>query len=551
MSRDTLADAVLRVEIFFTPEKLQALNDDQQPGTEADAFEAVLKGYLGGFVTDLGLRTSINLEVKWLSENEIDAGPPFQVFINEQHCRMPLRAKAPKIINHRQLAFEVADVVKHNSALLLPESLSDALRKQWSTGQEPWLSVLDSKSFNSLLVDLIRRGHNVERARQVQTTFADSGSPDTFNAILEEAIQSGSRPPLTLVLPKKANDASSADGAKNSVLQKEVQDAIFFGLGMQLPPVELEFDTHLNESEFCVKVNDLRHPPVDGPYPGELFVDMPADQLDGLEIKGRTAVHPLTGAEGTIVAGGREQVKRLSDIALKPSDYWDLLAKGLEAEAQRSAGSLLTIPILKRRIESLEQYAPNLVSLVSSRFPISRLAPIMRELLDETISIRDIRSMFEGLASLNGTTSTDPKYITFLLYTANFVPVENGTKLEELTTTDYSNWVRLSLQRSISHKFTPKDNLLFVLLLTQEIEARLRRVEDEPLTPKETELLHKAILAEIDSLDGRSDYVILTTIEVRKKLRRLIEIEFPWLAVLCYQELSQDLNIQPLARISF
>jgi type III secretion protein V len=45
--------------------------------------------------------------------------------------------------------------------------------------------------------------------------------------------------------------------------------------------------------------------------------------------------------------------------------------------------------------------------------------------------------------------------------------------------------------------------------------------------------------------------VILTTMEIRKILRVLIEKEFPSLAVLSYQELSPDMNIQPIARISW
>ena len=44
--------------------------------------------------------------------------------------------------------------------------------------------------------------------------------------------------------------------------------------------------------------------------------------------------------------------------------------------------------------------------------------------------------------------------------------------------------------------------------------------------------------------------VVLTTFEVRRRLRWLIEREWPRLAVLAYQELSPDMNIQPIVRIS-
>jgi type III secretion protein V len=44
--------------------------------------------------------------------------------------------------------------------------------------------------------------------------------------------------------------------------------------------------------------------------------------------------------------------------------------------------------------------------------------------------------------------------------------------------------------------------------------------------------------------------VILTSIDVRRTLRDLIAIEFPKMAVLSYQELSPDLRIQSIGKIS-
>ena len=38
--------------------------------------------------------------------------------------------------------------------------------------------------------------------------------------------------------------------------------------------------------------------------------------------------------------------------------------------------------------------------------------------------------------------------------------------------------------------------------------------------------------------------------EIRRYFRKLVELEFPHLAVLSYQELSPEMNIQPIARIS-
>jgi len=43
--------------------------------------------------------------------------------------------------------------------------------------------------------------------------------------------------------------------------------------------------------------------------------------------------------------------------------------------------------------------------------------------------------------------------------------------------------------------------------------------------------------------------VILTSLNARRKLRHLIEKEIPSIAILSYQELSPDANIQPVGRL--
>jgi len=44
--------------------------------------------------------------------------------------------------------------------------------------------------------------------------------------------------------------------------------------------------------------------------------------------------------------------------------------------------------------------------------------------------------------------------------------------------------------------------------------------------------------------------VILTTAEIRRYFRKIVELEFPQLSVLSYQELAENLRIQPIARVT-
>jgi type III secretion protein V len=101
----------------------------------------------------------------------------------------------------------------------------------------------------------------------------------------------------------------------------------------------------------------------------------------------------------------------------------------------------------------------------------------------------------------------------------------------------------------MSHKYTRGGNTLVVYLIDRHSEGLLAKLSELDVAA-ETSII-KAVREEIDSLPPTAQTpVILTTMEVRRKLRKLVTLEFPHLAVLSYQELSPDMNIQPIARIA-
>jgi type III secretion protein V len=64
--------------------------------------------------------------------------------------------------------------------------------------------------------------------------------------------------------------------------------------------------------------------------------------------------------------------------------------------------------------------------------------------------------------------------------------------------------------------------------------------------------LNAAVNLEVGSLStAAQNPVLLTSMDIRRTLQKLIEPDFPNLAVLSYQELSPEMNIQPIARISW
>ena len=180
------------------------------------------------------------------------------------------------------------------------------------------------------------------------------------------------------------------------------------------------------------------------------------------------------------------------------------------------------------------------------------LARVLRQLLSEQISIRNMQQILEAMIhpDYDGTP-----------YTV-FDPEVKACRRPESDWFDepinLASLARIRLSRYISHKYQQRDNTLVVYLLDREIEALLTNQRAEGMG---------AFLARLDSTDrdrilaaSRAQFSdqpdttqtpsVLTTSSVRPVFRQLITSEFPRVAVLCYRELSPALNIQAIGRVS-
>ncbi|MFN2510042.1 MAG: FHIPEP family type III secretion protein [Pyrinomonadaceae bacterium] len=224
----------------------------------------------------------------------------------------------------------------------------------------------------------------------------------------------------------------------------------------------------------------------------------------------------------------------------------------MSAEIRKHAADFQTLSATQYIVELLRTAFPDLVNTALTRFSADQICLVLRNLLDEGISVRDLRSILESLLSISGTTDVDlSRFIVFTPRVQGLCPVLDDRKVENLTTADYSDFVRTDLKKYISHKYTRGSSTLVVYLLDPTIEKRLSNIAMHPLTGEESASFKAAINLEVESLPPTAQNpVLLTTGDIRRTVRKLIEPDHPNLAVLSYQELSPDMNIQPIARIS-
>jgi type III secretion protein V len=213
--------------------------------------------------------------------------------------------------------------------------------------------------------------------------------------------------------------------------------------------------------------------------------------------------------------------------------YWEILdvvILHLSYFYRQYASEFLGIQEVRAILEFIEKNFPDLVKEVSRLVPLQKLTDIFRRLIQEQVSIKDLRTILEALSE--------------------WAQSEKDTIL-------LTEYVRTSLKRYLSYKYSKGQSILPVYLLEPEIEDMIRGAITETssgtflrLDSDSIQLILQAIRNTVKpTLPGSISPVVLTAIDVRRFVKKLIEGEFPDYAVLSTQEIVPEIRIQPLGRI--
>lgn len=309
-----------------------------------------------------------------------------------------------------------------------------------------------------------------------------------------------------------------------------MRDGLFYELGVKFPGIRARGnESDLASGSYIIMINEI--PLVSGSVSlDKVLVNDTVDRLTLLNIKGEEAVNPANGSECAWIP--TEYTSIAEQAGLTTWDASGYMVLHLSSVLRKNAAEFVGIQEVQNMLEQLEQAFPALVKeVVPKAVSPFQLTDILRRLVEEEISIRDLRSILQALAEWG--------------------QVENDTVM-------LTEYVRNALKRYISHKFTRGGNTLVVYLLDPRIEETVRSSIQHTqsgsylaLEPEITQEILTAVRNEVGNLPPTAQNpVVLTSMEIRRYFRKLVELEFPHLAVLSYQELSPDMNIQPIARIS-
>jgi len=310
-----------------------------------------------------------------------------------------------------------------------------------------------------------------------------------------------------------------------------LRESLEIELGIDFPGIRVRgaAESQVKRSSYLLLLQEV---PVDQGIvePHQCLVSALPHEIRALGIKDvESSKNPCTQIMASLA--GIEHQEALEQAGFMVWDAPSRILLHLSAVLRRNAKDFITIHETQVMLDRLEQPFPALVKeVVPKAVNLFQLTDILKRLLSEEVSIKDIKTILQTLA-------------------------EQGP--HEPNTVMLTEHVRVALSRYLCYRFGQGHDTLLVYLLAPEIEDMIRSsIEHHPqgsylvLEPDVTQEILGAIRHEINQLPaGARQPVILTSQEIRRFVRKLIELEFFEVAVLSFQELSPDFRVQPVGRI--
>lgn len=513
-------------------------------------MKKLLTTRIGELLEDLGITVPFSV----VASVDSTATSPFAVDISGQRARSSYEIRNAGYTDAREIAVSIMSVVFANRRLLISQANANELRNVWSDAVDGLcIPGLSRKAFRNYLRELATRCYKLDRGSCLQSAIGPTGHQWTSERCFERTVRSLDLIQLVLHHPTQFRMAAKgADTATFREMSEMMQDGLFYELGVRIPRIRLAEDKTLEPDETRLQINDVRLPPKIRLSDAEFLVAGSPDELKLLGIKGRAATNPANGNECAIVADKGDNRERCEESGLATWGQNGYTVLQISRQVREHAGCFINEGTLRYDFDMLKPRFDSLVRNLTKRFEDSFVTQVLRHLADEQISFRNLRDVLQALLAITKAIEVDSsEFICFPPYGMLPYRSRSAVSFDNLDASQYAETVRAHMKRYISHKYTRGGNTLVVYLLDPPMETRIAESSIRPLDDDERLTYLEAVAREVEDLPAYAQNpVVLTLSDVRKPFHDLVEYEFPDLAVVCYEELSPDMSIQPIARIA-
>ncbi|MHC5321319.1 flagellar biosynthesis protein FlhA [Priestia megaterium] len=292
-------------------------------------------------------------------------------------------------------------------------------------------------------------------------------------------------------------------------------------LGLVIPVVRIRDNIQLQPNEYCLKIkgNEVAK--------GELLLDhylaispgMDDDLIEGIDTLEPAFKMPAKWISESV----KEQAEMFGYTVVDPPS---VVSTHITEVIKSYAHELIGRQETKQLIDHTKETYPILIEEVTPNpLSVGDIQRVLAKLLKESVSIRNLPIIFEVLADYGKMTS-DTDLLT--------------------------EYVRQGLARQITSQYTVQEGLLRVLTLSGKVEKTMAEAVQQTehgnylsLDPSVSQAIVESIAKQTETLSFQEQSpIVLCSPVVRMYVRQITERYFPHMAVLSYNELEANVEVQ-------
>jgi flagellar biosynthesis protein FlhA len=297
-------------------------------------------------------------------------------------------------------------------------------------------------------------------------------------------------------------------------------------LGVVIPPLRIRDNLELKPGDYQVLLKGV----VIGSgalMVGNLLAMDPGNVLE--PVAGIPTKEPAFGLDAIWITPRQKEEATYAGYTVV--DLSTVIATHLTELIRQNAHELLGRQELQTLIEALKQNAPKVIEdLIPNLLPVGTVLKVLRNLLKESVSIRDLKTIFEALADAAPTQ-------------------KDATLLTE--------HVRASLARTITRKLVGPDGQLNLLTLDRSIEETIAGGIIQTDQGQQLSLDPEFVRSFIQSLNQQaielasqsSQAVILCSPLIRHHLKTLVDRFIPNIVILSHNEITPNVNVKAFGTV--
>jgi type III secretion protein V len=297
--------------------------------------------------------------------------------------------------------------------------------------------------------------------------------------------------------------------------------------GFLMPKLHIDFNPNIDEDKYIFQIYET--PSLMGSMRfGKSLALQSTKILDALDIGYEICDNEPVGTTQLWI--DNKDLPKLLAAGGKAKSFEEVVTQRLMDSFLRTCKQFFGIEEMQRVSVGMDELMPELSKEVQRSIPIPKITEVFQKLCAERVAVRNVRQIYETLVEW-GAKERDPVVL--------------------------AEYVRMTLRRQICHQFS-QNGLLTAFLISPETEETIRAAIRQnshgsflSLDPQITkDFLAKVGVAYHEYLYDSIPPVILASQDIRRYVRKLIEDDYFTIPVLSFAELSQDMKVQPLGKIS-